>query len=238
MSDLYHYLFATDLYTGPEILIYWVGFFLWAYAYVLLVISMRKYKYVEMPFIVASGNIAWEALWAFGFTPDMGPLLAWLYKAGFLVDCYIFYYLWKYGYKQISETPLKWFQPMLAWITVAWLGIFYLYYTEGWDNGLGTFSALQLNLVISPLCIMLLRRSKSVETFSLPVGWLKMLGTGLVTVFMFMHYPEKHFLQWVGIIIFVVDNTYIYMLSARKRAEAAGKYADTPEAQVSPAIAG
>ncbi len=209
-------------YSTTEIFFYWTGFFLWAVAYVIMMFRIPKEKFVDMPFIVASGNIAWEFLWATVLSKylDMGPLLVWLYRVGFLFDVWIFYNVYKYGAKQLAYKSLV---PNFGWlltgITVAWLFIFYFYTTLGNDTPLGMYSAMQLNLVISPLCVSMLLRLDTTKGFLLSVGWLKMLGTLFVTIFSFIHFPQNHYIHIVGILIAVFDNWYIalwYRIRARE----------------------
>ena len=202
-----------DVYTTPEIVLYWTGFFLWAYAYVIMMVRIPREKFVDMPFIVASGNIAWEFLWATFLSPriDMGWLLVWLYRFGFLFDCYIFYNVYKYGWKQLGLPQLvKNFGWLLTGITLSWLCMFYFYTTGGNDNPLGTFSAMQLNLVISPLCWTMILRMNTTKGFLISVGWLKMVGTVMVTAFTFLRFPDNNYIHTVGILIAVFDNAYIW----------------------------
>jgi len=214
-------LINLELYTPLEFVFYFTGFFLWAVLYVILVRNIIKYKFVEMPFIVAAGNIAWELLYSFVFEMDMGYLLTWLYRIGTLVDVFIFIMVIRYGHKQITflKGAEKYFKPMTVLIFLAWGVLFYFYRAQGLDNSLGTISAIQLNMVISALYIVLILSKPDLYGMSYAIAWLKMLGTGLVTVFLFLHFPDNHFIQTMGICVFIVDNVYIYLFAKRRRQE-------------------
>lgn len=214
-------LINLDVYTPLEFVFYFTGFFLWGVLYVILVRNILKYKFVEMPFVVAAGNIAWELLYSFVFEMDMGYLLTWLYRVGTLVDVFIFIMVIRYGHKQISKLTSvhKYFRPMVVLIFIAWGILFYFYRSQGLDNSLGTVSAIQLNMVISALYIVLILSRPTLYGMSYAIAWLKMMGTGLVTVFVFLHFPENHFIQTMGILVFIVDNIYIYMFARRRKLE-------------------
>ena len=58
------------------------------------------------------------------------------------------------------------------------------------------------------------------------VGWLKMVGTGLITVFAFMFFPEGHgFIKSMGLAVLVMDLYYLYLLYDRMRRDAAAEQA-------------
>lgn len=211
-------LINLEAYTPLEFILFFGGFFLWAMFYVIIVRNILKYKFVEMPFVVEAGNIAWELLYAFVFELDMGPLLTWLYRAGTLLDVFIFYSLLKYGHKQLTiESVKKYFKPMVLAIFFAWGLIFWFYKKQGLDSPLGAVSAMQLNLIISSLYITLILRLDDLRGFSYAGALLKRLGTGLVTVFTFVHFPDNHFIHIVGVCIFILDGIYIHIFRRKMK---------------------
>jgi hypothetical protein len=44
-----------------------------------------------------------------------------------------------------------------------------------------------------------------------------MIATFTNTIFLFLHYPENHFVQTVGVLMFILDNTYIVLLARARR---------------------
>jgi hypothetical protein len=58
---------------------------------------------------------------------------------------------------------------------------------------------------------------RDVSAFSADIGWQKGLGTGFVTVFVFLVYPENTFVQVLGVATGVLDAGYLYVLRLRRR---------------------
>jgi hypothetical protein len=46
-----------------------------------------------------------------------------------------------------------------------------------------------------------------------------MIGSGLITIFMFIHYPTNHYLQTIAGVCLIVDCIYIYVYDQRRRSE-------------------
>jgi hypothetical protein len=70
---------------------------------------------------------------------------------------------------------------------------------------------------MSVLYIGLVLRMRDVSAFSSGIGWLKGLGTGMVTVFVFLAYPENAFVQTLGVLTALLDATYLVVLRLRQR---------------------
>ena len=68
-----------------------LGCILWVVTYAVLILEIRKKKFVEMPAYVAGANIGWEFVWSFIYHPNSGLLYALSYQAAFFLDCYIFF---------------------------------------------------------------------------------------------------------------------------------------------------
>jgi hypothetical protein len=93
---------------------------------------------------------------------------------------------------------------------------------SGLDTPIGATSAYIDNVALSSLYVIIMLRADDPHDFSLPVAWLKMLGTGLNTVFMCIHpaYAHNTFLRYLAILTGVIDCYYIYALTIRLRAQA------------------
>jgi len=74
-----------------------------------------------------------------------------------------------------------------------------------------------VNIVMSTLYIGLVLRTTDASLFGATIGWLKGLGTGMVTVFVFLAYPENRFVQTLGVITALLDVTYLAVLHLRQR---------------------
>ena len=196
-----------------------VGCLFWVVAYVVLVWEIRKKKFVEMPAYIAGANIGWELVWSFIYHPDTGLLFALSYQAAFLLDCYIFYSVLKYGTKQPMNSGSKNHFRLFSLINFGfWILFSYAYRSEGYDTMIGANSGYIINVILSLQCIMLLFQTKEEDTknFSLLLGWARTLGTGMITVSMFIFYPESFFVQLLGVSCLLLDFTYIYVLGKRK----------------------
>jgi len=210
------YLFNTDVYSIPELVLCCTGGAMWAILYVIMLFRIRKYKYVEMPYFVAAGNIAWEFLWAWVFSDliDLGAAYVFLYRAWFFLDCLIFYYVVRYGSLQTNNPHIKkHFKPIVLGTMLIWMGLIFSFVKSGYDLPLGVNSAYILNLAISVLYILLFMRQRESGDFSKAVAWLKMLGSGVITIAFWTMIPkDSHFEHFAGPVVFVIDCVYIWML--------------------------
>jgi hypothetical protein len=210
------YYFNTDKYTVAQLAMCAIGGAMWAVLYFFMIINIRKHKYVEMPYFVAAGNIAWEGLWAWIFADriDLGALYIILYRAWFIFDCFIFAHVVMYGHKQIQNPYIrKNYKPLLFSLTALWIALIYSFVISGYDHPLGVNSAYILNLFISILYIGLYMRQYQSGTFLKSVAWLKMLGSGIITIaFWNMIPPGTHFEHVCGPVVFAIDCYYIWMV--------------------------
>ena len=189
-----------------------IGCLFWVVTYIALLIRIIKTKYVEMPFFIAAGNIAWEFIWSFFFHPTTGELYSLSYQGAFLIDVFIFINLLRYGQQQI-EIPLlkKHFKLLLIGLLLLWVPLNYFYVQQGFDTSIGANSGYILNLFISMLYPLLLLRGDA-KKFSPVVAWSKWIGTGCITVSMFIIYPQNYFVQLLGVACFVLDLGYSILL--------------------------
>ena len=214
------FLNTTD-YTTLELVLFLIGCYAWVIIYAVYIRNIRKYKFIEMPVFAGAGNIAWEFLWSFFFRPDLGLAFVWAYRGWFILDLYIFYSILKDGDKQVFIPTLKkYYLPVMIFVTLSWIAIFYFFTKEGYDTSIGANSAFSLNLLISGLYILLFFKVPSADPMSYFVAWLKMIATFTNTIFLFLHYPDNHFVQTIGVLMFILDNAYIYLLTQHRRKRA------------------
>ena len=123
--------------------------------------------------------------------------------------------MFKYGHKQI-EIPLmkKYFKLILVGLAVIWLPLNYFYVAQGYDTPVGANSGYILSLFISLLYPVLLLRT-DVSYFSPTVAWAKWIGTGCVTVSMFLMYPTNYFVQILGGACFILDFCFGILLTRK-----------------------
>ncbi len=193
-----------------------IGCLFWVVAYAVLVWEIRKKKFVEMPAYVAGANIGWEFVWSFIYHPDTGLLYAMSYQAAFLLDCFIFYSVLRYGTKQPMQAETRKHFKIFAIINFCfWILFSYTYRNEGYDTMIGANSGYIINVILSLQCLFMLFQTKDTGRFSMLLAWCRMLGTGLISVSMFIFYPENQFVQLLGVSCFVLDNAFIITLWRR-----------------------
>jgi hypothetical protein len=86
---------------------------------------------------------------------------------------------------------------------------------DGYDTLIGANSGYIINVILSMQCVFLLFQTKDTGRFSMLLAWSRMLGTGLITVSMFIFYPENQFVQLLGVCCFLLDISFIYILWKR-----------------------
>lgn len=211
MLELSYWINTKD-YTTSQLIWNGIGCFFWLIVYAALLKNSIKTKFVEMPFVIAAGNIAWEFVWSFCYHPTTGRLYALGYEACFFLDVFIFWLVFKYGAKQI-EIPFmkKYFKFILVGLILMWTPLNYLFVYQGFDTPVGANSGYILNLIISMVYPLLLFRTDP-KNFSPIVAWGKFLGTGCITVSMFLIYPENYFVQLLGVSCFILDLAFSIVL--------------------------
>ena len=205
-------------YSITELALVFTGTIFWVVVYVIIIRNSIKNKYVEMPVPAAASNLAWEFAWGFLFTTDMGLLFVWGLRIWFILDVFIFYNVLRYGDKQIS-TPLlkKYFKPIELASVFLWTLGFYFFIKEGYDTSMGATSAYIITIIMASLYSIFFLSSNFKKGYSLTNAWCKMLGNALMSVFVFIHYPDMHFLQFTTIVVFILDVVYIPLVKMKSR---------------------
>jgi hypothetical protein len=220
-------------YTGLEFLFYGAGCLLWVVAYVIYIRNILRYKYVEMPVFAGCCDVAWEFVWSFLATNQMGMLFQAANVVWFFMDAgFIFTYgVLFFGAKQLTIPQLQRrsvFVPACLGIAVMAGVATYQLHAQGLDNEVGGRAAYLIQLSISFLYIPLMLRQTTLEHFSFTANWTRALGSALVVVFFFLHYRTDYFLLAIGSAAAVVDGTFLYLFIQRRK-----QLAET--SQVSPA---
>ncbi len=210
------YYFNTDLYSIPQLILCCIGGVLWVMVYIRMIVNIKKTKYVEMPAFIAIGNIVWEALWSWVFSDliDIGYVFVLFYRIWFLLDCLIFYHVFKSGEDQIHNPYLKkHYKLMIIGLVVFWTALIYSFVISGYDHPLGVNSAYILNVGIAILYPLLYMRQHQSGTFSKSIAWYKMLGSGIYTIALWnIISQDSHFEHFAGPIVFVIDCAYIWLI--------------------------
>ncbi len=197
------------------------GCVFWIFIYVIYIKEIRNKQYVEIPLIVVCLNIAWEFIWSFPFGSSVGNYLGTALQAGytmwFILDCFIFWGILKYGYKQFQNPFFRDNSKTIAVFT-AFFGLifFYTFNLAGYDTEIGTISAYLDNIMISALYVFSFIDSKNKSLFSYKIAWYKMLGTGLISVALVWHWNTNYFLILTTSVVLLLDIYYIYIIKRIK----------------------
>lgn len=223
-------------YTGLEFFFYGLGCFLWVIAYFIYIRNILRWKFVEMPVFAGCCDVAWEFVWSFLATNDMGLIFQGANYVWFFLDAgFIFSYgILIFGAKQLTVPQLQpraVFIPMCLFIAVMAGAATYYLHAQGMDNAVGGRSAYVIQLSISFLYVPLMLRQTTLVHFSFTANWLRSLGSALVVVFFYLHYPTDYFLLTIGTSAAVVDSVFIYLFVQRRREIAR-------QAALSPALSG
>jgi hypothetical protein len=205
----------TSEYSAWELFWYVGGFLVWTPAYVAIIWRAVRRHELEIPVLAAIANVTWEFVWGFTVTVPMGWGLQTVYQGAFLIDFFILLAVYKYGWKQTDLVIIRRWWPVIVTSLVVAFGAFYITIErQGYDLPLGSNSAYLDNVMMSALYLWF-GLTRDPATLSTVAAWSKGLGTGMVTVFVFLAYPDSHLVQLLGIIVAVLDVTYLVVLRAR-----------------------
>lgn len=198
-----------------------IGCVFWLLTYLIYIKNIRSKQFVEIPLIVVCLNIAWEFIWSFVFGKSVGDYignaLQFGYSLWFFFDCFIFWGILKYGYKQFQNPFFRENAKMIAILTTLFgLVFFYTFNISGYDTEIGTISAYLDNIMISALYILLFINQSDKSLFSKHVAWYKMLGTGLISAALVWHWIDNYFLMFITSVVLILDIYYIYIVYRKK----------------------
>jgi len=207
-------------YTVAQHIFFALGCLLWVFTYIIVIRGIKKNDFIDIPLIAVTANIAWEFLWSFVFITDMGSLYMWGYRSWFFLDCFIVFGLFRDGYKQIGIAALRdKSKVIIAFGIACWVIILY-YYIKNYDFPVshnGVYSGYIINVMMSALYIPMLLRLGDSQQFSKWAGWLKGVGTLLITGFCLLKYNDGFLLSMCGVTA-LLDAIYIYLIMRNKAA--------------------
>jgi hypothetical protein len=207
-----------ETYTPAELGFLFVGTIFWNIAYFIIIRNAYKYKRVEMPFLAVCSNIAWEFAWAFLLYTDLGKLFEWGLRVWFFMDVGIFYFTVKYGAQQMTRNALgKMFVPFLVTLVLWWIPVFYFFETEGLDTKMGTTSAFMITVVMAAMFVNNATRKAPGLIATKSVAWTKFLGNLFMSIFVYMHHPQSHFLHYLTYAVLLLNIVYIIQATRKKK---------------------
>lgn len=212
----------TAQYSVPMLVLFGLGCLGWAVAYAGTLWTIRHRRFVEIPAAAVVANVAWELLWGFLFPVSLGRFFTWGYRLWFFLDVFITWNLFKYGPKQVVNPLLRrWFAPAAAFGIAAWVALLYFFVRQGFDNTFGGISGYILNVMMSAFYLVMLAQLQNLRDVSPLVGWSKMLGTGVFSIFNFLLTPHNGFLMTLCLVTFLLDAAYVAAYHARAARERA-----------------
>ena len=196
-----------------------IGDLLWLAAYILIIRKGFKDRTYGIPMLCIALNFTWEFIYAVDF-PIPITFIAILRWAWLIADCVIVYQLFRYGRENqtIPFFRLYFFPISIAMFISAYIGqlAFHYSFADPW----GIRNAYMINLVMSMLFISLYFDRPDGRGLSLGAGWLKMLGTGILSAGSLIsikdHWLEQSFMIYLYVSIFVFDVAYIVLLSTQQ----------------------
>jgi hypothetical protein len=217
-------------YTPLEFFFYGLGCLFWVLAYVIYIREIIRLKYVEMPFFAGCCDVGWEFTWSFFAVNNMGMLFQGANYLWLVLDIgFIFTFgIVRYGWKQTTIPELRKksvYVPFCILTAAAAAAATYFMHVQGLDDGVGGRSAFLIQLSISGLYIPLMLRQPDLKNFNYAASWYRSLGSALVVVFFYLHYPTDRFLLLIGTASAVTDATFLYLYWLRRaelRRQAAG----------------
>jgi len=201
------------------------GFVVWAPAYVAIVIIALRKRRLEIPLIAVTANVTWEFLWGLVFHQNMGPGLQWVYRGACILDLFILLAVFRYGRTQtLAPIYARYFNVVVIALLAGWIAFYWSLHSSHYDLPLGSMSAYLDNILMSGLYIWFVMTRPDPRELSFTVAWSKGLGTGMVSVFVFMEYPDNAFIKTLAVMVGILDFVYLVALAVRLR----GHRAATP----------
>ena len=206
-----HPWFNTAEYTVPQIVMFTTGAVLWVVAYINTIIWIRKKEVLDIPAIAITLNFGCEITTAIFFGPNMGHALVIAYWAWMVLDAYIIYSLYRFGYKQMRVDFFK--QNFHKFLILGLLVSFVVQCTfiVQYDLPMAPLDSYIINLVMS-ICFIYMFFIPGYEGNRKLTGWTKFLGTGIISIMFQTKYPDNYFLTSLYVFCAVFDIYYLYLL--------------------------
>jgi hypothetical protein len=208
----------TGNYTMWQILLFFTGSLLWLICYIDTIFDIRTKKVVNIPAAAVILNFGWEMAACFFFVPNMGKLLVAAYWAWMLCDIFIFYSLFRYGFKQMR---IDFFKQHAHFFIIGGIVISFLSqstYMIQYDLPMAPITGYIINLIMS-ISFLYLLFIPDFKWYSRVTAWSKFLGTGIISVMFFTKYPTNNFLTIMYVAVAAFDILYIMLVYKKLRGQ-------------------
>ncbi|WP_181306356.1 hypothetical protein [Rufibacter sp. XAAS-G3-1] len=189
----------------------------WTITYLLILRRGYKDKLYGMPMVALCANVSWEFIFAFVY-PHPQPQLyidyLWLlFDVGILVQ-----YL-QYGRREFPRQlpPQSFYGTFLFTLVYCALAIAFM--AREFNDYIGIYAAFAQNLMMSVLFVRMLLKRESSAGQSMYIGLSKLIGTVFPSVLFYLYFPNSYLLLLLYCGIFVLDVTYLLLLSSKMKAE-------------------
>ena len=210
-----HPWFDTTNYTPLQIGLFFTGALLWIVAYIIIIKMAIKKQTVIIPAVAVVCNLGNEVGGAIFWVPNMGNALVVAYWAWLILDLFIVYNLFKYGFKQFTTPFFKLNYKWLVALGLAGSIPLSCFFMVQYDLPMGVIDAYIVNVVMSVSFLSLLFVPNFPE-HSVLLSWSKFIGTGIISIMFQSKYPDNHFLSVIYVVVAVFDITFIVLMH-RKR---------------------
>lgn len=203
----------TEKYSTLVLVCFLTGCALWGVVYGIIFKEGAKYKFVEYPVMAMACAFGWEILMGLGIVrvTDMGKLFQLAYFLWFFMDCFIFYVMLKYGWKQMnSALGQRMFKFIYIFSIASWLALWFPFMKE-YDDPIGAYSGWVCNVVISS-CFVFQKLKEPNWGCNRWIAVLKFMGTGLCSAVVFGNYYMNHTLVACVFVFSAFDLVYIYLV--------------------------
>ena len=191
----------------------------WSAVYVDCIRTGFKQKTYCMPLFALALNIAWEGIYAFTdlFIRQTIGAQAIANTCWFVLDIFIVVTWLKYGKEEFQGEASKWFIPWTLLVIAVSFAIQLLFIAEFGDVEGEKYSAYLQNIAMSVTFLYMLKGRNSSKGQTMTIAICKCIGTLTPTIFGTME--GNYFILVTGMICFVFDLLYIYMLYTVKKKE-------------------
>jgi hypothetical protein len=201
-------------YTWWQVALFFAGSMLWLACYIATLRDIIKKQTVDIPASAVILNFGWEIAACIFFVPDMGKLLVAAYWAWMLCDLFIFYSLFKYGYKQMR---IDYFRRNAHYFILSGIVISFLSqatFMVQYDLPMAPIAGYIINLIMS-IAFLYLLFVPGFTGYSRVAKWSKFLGTGIISIMFFTKYPSNNFLTIMYIAVACFDVLYIILMEKK-----------------------
>lgn len=207
----WHPWFDTGNYEPYQIALFLTGALLWVLVYFDTIRTIVKFKVVNIPLLAICLNFGFETTTSIFFVPDMGKALVAAYWAWMLLDVFIVYAMFRYGWKQIRTQTVRDALPWLLPAGVVMGQVLQYFFITTYDLPMAPLSGYIISVEMTILYVALLFLPGNQGQTRL-TGWSKFIGNLLISIMFFTKYPENHFLQSLCVTTAFFDIWYIRLL--------------------------